>query len=453
MKRGHDLSGIMKFATSPAWAGPLGEALGDHLEAAMDEFDFGYEDLADIVGDHWAGVLWGCAFEDLLTRAIEPDGRNIVDDYIKRRGWNESGSTKAYMRALKSSVMSLYEVSEVEPGQGFLVRDLIRGDEPVRVSERSASQTLKQWDRIGARVVQVGGKYLLSGGVLSFTMEAADDLVRGLRRAEGKRNPRTPLALDDDKLRALPTLITTAWLFDIIPTTMGPTSIPTLHNSDGEEVVFHRVRFPFARGATHATLGERLDAMPVLQRETSHFWNWLGEKPTASPRGTGRMAWGVTMMDGTPVLGNVELKGRALILAVTSAERAARGTALIADALAGLVGTPLTTIETVEQAMADRIDGLTAPEPALDLSPEITTPLIHGMLDRQYRATLEEPVGMLGDITPRTAAKTAHGRDRLVAWLKHLENRSGARPDPSDPMATYDFTWLWRELGIENLRQ
>ncbi|MEP9404572.1 hypothetical protein ABLE43_22470, partial [Sphingomonas sp. VNH70] len=78
---------------------------------------------------------------------------------------------------------------------------------------------------------------------------------------------------------------------------------------------------------------------------------------------------------------------------------------------------------------------------------------IHDMLDRQYRATLDEPIGMLGDITPRAAAKTAAGRDRLAAWVKHLENRSGAKPDPSDPMVTYDFTWMWRELGIENLRK
>src|SRR3546814_2920227 len=56
----------------------------------------------------------------LLTRTIEPGDRNIVDDYIRRRGWNESGSTKIYLRALRSSVMSLYEVSEVEPGSGFL---------------------------------------------------------------------------------------------------------------------------------------------------------------------------------------------------------------------------------------------------------------------------------------------------------------------------------------------
>src|SRR3546814_4498862 len=90
MKRGHDLSGVMKFATSPAWGEHLGEALGDHLGLAMEEFDFEADELADIVGDHWAGVLWGCAFEDLLTRTIQPD-RNIVDDYIRRRGWNESG--------------------------------------------------------------------------------------------------------------------------------------------------------------------------------------------------------------------------------------------------------------------------------------------------------------------------------------------------------------------------
>src|SRR3546814_2814521 len=76
MKRGHDLSGVMKFATSPAWGEHLGEALGDHLGLAMEEFEFEADELADIVGDHWAGVLWGCAFEDLLTRTIQPDRKS-----------------------------------------------------------------------------------------------------------------------------------------------------------------------------------------------------------------------------------------------------------------------------------------------------------------------------------------------------------------------------------------
>src|SRR3546814_4940041 len=44
--------------------------------------------------------------------------------------------------------------------------------------------------------------------------------------------------------------------------------------------------------------------------------------------------------------------------------------------------------------------------------PEVATPLIHAMLDRQYRATLDEPIGILGDITPRAAVQTAAGRHR-----------------------------------------
>jgi hypothetical protein len=44
------------------------------------------------------------------------------------------------------------------------------------------------------------------------------------------------------------------------------------------------------------------------------------------------------------------------------------------------------------------------------------------------------------------------GRDQLAVWLKHLENLSG-RQLVDDPMATYDFAWMWQELGIEELRR
>src|SRR3546814_17541121 len=124
-------------------------------------------------------------------------------------------------------------------------------------------------------------------------MEAAEALVADLRRSKGKRSPRTALNLDADDLAALPALISTARLFDVVPKTMGPASIPTLHNSDAEEVVFHRVRFPFARGVTQALVGERLDTIPALPREPTHFWHWLVEEPTAIQQSPGRLGWGV----------------------------------------------------------------------------------------------------------------------------------------------------------------
>ena len=84
------------------------------------------------------------------------------------------------MTGLRSSVMSLYEVSDVKSGESFMARDLFRDGEPVRISERTATRTLKQWDRIAARVMEVRDKTIISGGVLPFDHELSETLLSSL---------------------------------------------------------------------------------------------------------------------------------------------------------------------------------------------------------------------------------------------------------------------------------
>jgi hypothetical protein len=84
---------------------------------------------------------------------------------------------------------------------------------------------------------------------------------------------------------------------------------------------------------------------------------------------------------------------------------------------------------------------------------ELQTKLVHAALDKQYRALLDQPVPLLDDLTPRAAARSGPGREKLAVWLKHLENRSRQQPGSTDPMTTYDFAWLWRELKVEDLRR
>ena len=43
--------------------------------------------------------------------------------------------------------------------------------------------------------------------------------------------------------------------------------------------------------------------------------------------------------------------------------------------------------------------------------------------------------------------------DDLMIALLAGENLIGRRVDDSDPMATYDFAWMWQELAIEELRR
>ncbi len=75
--------------------------------------------------------------------------------------------------------MSLYEVSDIVRDQSFLARDLLRGGEAVRISEKSGTRNLKQWDRLAARIVKVGPKYEMAGGVLGFAHEPSDIIRDG----------------------------------------------------------------------------------------------------------------------------------------------------------------------------------------------------------------------------------------------------------------------------------
>jgi hypothetical protein len=403
-------------------------------------------------------TLWGVAFEDFLGRQLEPDGRNFIEEYLRRRGWNETAPTKTYMRGLRDSIMSLYEVSAIVPGQSFLARDLIRGGEPVLVSERTATGMLMEWDRIAARIVVQGQKRILGGGLLAFPLEASERLMAELQRAAGRPGkaarsaPNRPIA--DDALRRMAPLFTATWLLDALPKVLG-LSRPAFRNSHGDEVVFHEVRFPLAPNTTPEEIVDRLEAIATLHRQNETFWNWLGDPAvTRQPKRGGVaenvLTWNVTSEDGRTVLGDLELKERALVVSVNSAARAERATIMLRAALDVLVAPPLTQIQTIDRMPAQQQD---RPRPASDMPVEIRTKLVHEMLDSHYRAVLDQPVPMLGDLSPRTAARTASGRERVAVWLKHLENRSRQPPDSADPITTYDFAWLWQALNVEHYRR
>lgn len=451
MKVGHDLSRIIKFATRDDWAEALHDALSDHVGAAMEEFNLEFGEIGDIISDHYTGVLFGCALEDLMTRRFEPDGENLVDDYLKRRGWNEKAPTKTYLRALRDSAMSLYEVSDIVPGEGFAARDLVRGGDPIRIREKSGSRTLRQWDRIAVRVVPERSAHVLSGVILPFTLEAAENLLDGFRVASGKRRKSAKIDIDDETLASIAHLFTTAWLFDVLPRAMGLQS-PMVQNTDGDDLVFHNVRFPVKRGASAEAVAALLDAHPELHRANDQYWNWLKPSADTIPRakGPGKLAFGTSTDDGRTVFGTIELKGKSLALSVNSANRAKIGTAALSELLGTAVGKPLTEIVTIEQAMRDH-QRLPSAEPAVP--PEAAAQLVHDVMDRHYREALDQPVGMLGELTPREAAKTASGRKKVAEWLKFIENRAANHPNDADPMATYDFSWIWRELGVEQLRK
>ncbi len=297
MANAKSLAGLMKWLRRDEWRDALNELLDRHLGPACAKADISFDELPGIVGDHHSGVLWGCGFEDLLARDLD-GGRNIVDDYLKRRGWKESASNRAYITALRSSVMSLYEISDIVPEKSFLARDLVRGGEPLRVSERSGTRYLKPWDRMAARIVRVGPRAEMAGGALPFNYEASEAVLVALRRAGKKARSEADKLVrkfgqvvdsalvaeaiaDTDVLRASAFLFTNIWLDDLLQKALNPT-LPQMCNTDGDELAFTTISYPLKAEASADAIRLSLAAIPALRAESKTFWNWIGPRNPAA---------------------------------------------------------------------------------------------------------------------------------------------------------------------------
>jgi len=236
----NDISDLIKFiGQDDVWRDRLQDVVAEHLMPALEEFEVDEDELSELLGEPWPGVLWGCGFEDFLGRRY--DDENIVDLYLKRRAWKETSANCEYFAALRDTPVSLYEVSDVKPGASMVLQDLLGGAEPVTVREQSATRSLKKWDRVAVRILAEGDHYVISGALLAFSPEAVDLLFDGLRGAL-KLKKRDALRLSIDQLEACTPVFTSAWLFTTIPKALNRRQ-PTFCNSDGDEVMFHDLRF------------------------------------------------------------------------------------------------------------------------------------------------------------------------------------------------------------------
>ena len=248
-------------------------------------------------------------------------------------------------------------------------------------------------------------------------------------------------------------LFSEAWLAGNV---LDPDDIelPTLFNSEGDEIEFIQLHWKLTKGTTQKQLRSLLDAAEDMEPASAKIWNWVATepvKPKPRTKSTGSVTYKSELEGGALVRGMIELRGKTLEANVNSAERAEQLTKRIQTLLGGLVASPIMVRQTMEQAMAEHRENPT-PREQLDLPPDVESQLIKEFYDRHYRETLDQPIPMLGNKTPRDAAKTPKERENVVTWLKHLETGE-AKARQNKSMDAYDFSWIWQELGVQELRE
>ena len=460
MASGHSLEGLIKWLHREEWRDRFAKTFDAHLLPACEQTGLEANEVVTTLGKDWfTRTVWGSAFEDFLTRDFD-DGTNIVDDYLKRRGWKENPSTRTYMDALRSSVPSFYEVSDIVRDKSFKARDLVQGGNPFLIIERSATRSLKQWDRIVTRVVQIGSQTHISGAILQFDYETSEQILQLLRNITKRANkskrklsgmyssnandPAINGAMSQrTALRVAAPMITAAWLINTIDSELNLPGIE-LQNVEGEEIMFCTLHYPLLAKANPNDIRSALNRCPALRQESPTFWNWRSLQKTAkaaskAKTSTSTHTFFTKLDDGSLVLGGLELRGRSLILSVTSQGRADRGRALLSQLLHGLVASPLVEIQALDQVVNSHKHSSSPLE--LNLTEDEQRAIVNESLDRHYREMLDQPAPILGNKSPRAAAKTAKGRLKVADWLKLIENHSAKSVGPNNAMAT-DRLWL-----------
>lgn len=409
--------------------------LAKKLEVSVDEL------TAFFYSGPYSHMVIGFGFEEYATALWDNEQHNLIEAYLAHRGWREGSAGRRYLRALGESELGFWEITAVKPGAYAEIRPYGTQDEPIRVKEKAATESLHIWDGLVARVLHAGNSPTFSGAMLPLRPELATRVQRILSAIPEETRQLMQDLLEQGEIDLIPDNLddiirqTQAsdlagvafliWAMDAYLQATRPP--PILQNRDAESIVPSRVRLPLRGTLEDITL--TLDISPVLYREGDALsWTWF---PKAYED--------IGADEPVSVLGHIALDETALELETNSAERAERGAALLSTLLGDLVGSPLTVHENLSR-MADHSD---RPMPRPDIPVEAQA-AITAQLTHHYRTTLDEPIPMLKGLSPRQCAADPALRSEVICWLKHLENTNDRSSGGG-----YDFSWMWDELNLE----
>jgi len=230
------IENLMRWAERDEWIEYRDSVFAEHFEFVDEEFEKNVDDIFGVLGES-AYMVAGVALEDFFTARFGDEAEhNVLDDYLKRRGWRENVPVRRYLEALRDSVISLYEVVDVDPGRRVTVRDLVAESEPVAATEKTWSPAMAPGDRFAARLVVVNRKPYLTKGVLQFHHEAVDEIISALDKMGEHLGPplREEIAnrgvtpdIEKGDMRALllayagPRMLTRAWLIEELAEVLG----------------------------------------------------------------------------------------------------------------------------------------------------------------------------------------------------------------------------------------
>ena len=369
----------------------------------------------------WALEMADCNFWDWLTYDYRIKGEKLLIDHYLAKAKVLSQLERAVLNKMKAATLSLFEVQQVLPEEGLVLEDLLLGGQ-YRVTEKAATRHLVNYDLLAARLLEIDGHQILSGGVYSFPTRDKAYLVGEIKKcfkAYLKKHPGSSLR---DFLKAESILFKDLWIDHFLK----PFS-PALTTSDGEPLLFSKAVFGFSE---RDRVIDGLKMIKGMEPTEEGFFQWFQERQNDPVR---------------ILLGTIAIGESTLTLECVSRERLERGKALVLGGLQEAIIHKADMFKDPVKALRERDPEKPAPESRIPK--EVEKQIQEEFLRKHYEKWLDEKIPALNGKSPRETVKQPRGRKKVVDLLKLLENME-ARKQKEGELA-YDVSWLWERLGLE----
>ena len=352
---------------------------------------------------------------------IDVDNEKTLIDLYMENNKKLSLDEHKVLTMMKNSVISLYEVQEVFPEKGLLLKDQLFGEE-YDVREKAATRSLRKWDIYAARLLHVDGEYIMSGSVYPYNRKLKEWILEDIHAEYEDYKHEYPDAAMDEFLKKSSEIFNFYW-YDII---QNPIPIK-LHTTSGEPMLMSKAIFEIKD--KEAVIKGLLEIKGFEQGKNHIIWYDKRNKEGSAT-----------------ILGNVEIKGNKLMLESNSKKRLERGKKLILKALSDVVIHKADTFQDPMEAM--KSFKTTSPEkPTNELPMELQQQFYTQFMQKHNEKWLKDKIPALGGQTPLRAVKTEEGKKKVIELLKLFEN--GEEYNKKEGKPYYDLSWMWERLGLE----
>jgi hypothetical protein len=352
---------------------------------------------------------------------------------------------KRYIEQCCAAPFSFFDIVSVRPGDGFLLRDILTGEE-CYATEHSASVHAQAGQIVFGKQVKVDHVAILEASAAFFIPPVDKFAILELRKELcALENPPSPALLGKYEHEMLA-------IYQAVYDRLFNPSTPSLRNTDGDSMAFQKLVYDIPSPQAAFTALQQLcinsTEDELLQDAEFDVAGKLHriEFPWLKKGNKKHKSW-----DNT-ILGNIKIKEHQLTVEVNSDERAQQFQKLIKKLLPQ--AQYKTSVIESPQAMLKRMqnEGENAQtrqrreaQEELNNLPEVREKIIE-LMREHYRQWPHEKLPALDGKTALQATKSKSGREKVEALIRDFELKNLHGNSPVDPAI---FAELRERLGLQ----